>query len=500
MSTELSEIHAKYTLLTETFYNSPRSKDESKALLQKFKKILSESFEPISNAIRKDFNKPKLEVYVTEFGQAVAELTSIISNLDSTLKPTSPSSIPITFSTLKTEIEKIALGTVLIISPFNYPLILAISPLIGAIAAGNNVVLKLPFDQLPNFSTALKQLIEAALPKDQVLVVNGGIPESEYLLNECKFDKIFFTGSTAVGKIVYESASKNLTPVVLELGGKSPVFITKNIERKSLGTLLDRLLWGKFTNSGQTCVAPDYLLVEDTVYDDVIEALLKSYNSVYSKVDENSDFTHIVNEKGFQRLQGLIKQTKGKIIAGGKTSEESLFIEPTLIADVSWDDPLMSNEIFGPILPIIKYTGSFQGIVQKVARTHDCPLASYLFSSSAKELETLRKYLRSGSISVNETLMSAGCFTLPFGGIGSSGFGNYHSTWTINAFTHERAILKQPLWAEALLKGRYFPYTQANMKMFKMLGNIPEIQSKKIKNYVSYLFVFFIGWFFAKKF
>lgn len=500
MSANLSDIENSYTLLTQTFANSPRSQDESKTLLKKFRDSLSASFEPIANAVKKDFNKPRMEVYLTEFGQAVAELNNVLANLDSVLKPTSPSSLPINFSTLTIQIEKIALGTVLIISPFNYPLILAISPLIGAIAGGNNVILKLPFDQLPNFSTVMKNVIEAALPKDQVAVVNGGIPESEYLLNECKFDKIFFTGSTNVGKIVYEAASKNLTPVVLELGGKSPAFVTNNVDKKSIRTLLDRLLWGKFTNSGQTCVAPDYLLVEDSVYDDVLETLLQSYQSTYAKLDETSDFTHIINKKGFLRLDGLIKQTRGKVIAGGKTFAGSLFIEPTVVADVSWDDPLMSNEIFGPILPIMRYSGSFQKIVQKVATTHDCPLTAYLFSFSDQDLVTLKKYLRSGSISVNETLMSAGCFISPFGGIGSSGFGNYHSKWTVDSFTHERAVLKQPLWAEILLKARYFPYTQANMNSLKMLEIIPEIPIQKIKEYVCYLVIFLIGWFLAKSF
>lgn len=500
MSANLSDIEKSYTLLTQTFANSPRSQDESKTLLKKFRDSLSASFEPIANAVKKDFNKPRMEVYLTEFGQAVAELNNVLANLDSVLKPTSPSSLPINFSTLTIQIEKIALGTVLIISPFNYPLILAISPLIGAIAGGNNVILKLPFDQLPNFSTVMKNVIEAALPKDQVAVVNGGIPESEYLLNECKFDKIFFTGSTNVGKIVYEAASKNLTPVVLELGGKSPAFVTNNVDKKSIRTLLDRLLWGKFTNSGQTCVAPDYLLVEDSVYDDVLETLLQSYQSTYAKLDETSDFTHIINKKGFLRLDGLIKQTRGKVIAGGKTFAGSLFIEPTVVADVSWDDPLMSNEIFGPILPIMRYSGSFQKIVQKVATTHDCPLTAYLFSFSDQDLVTLKKYLRSGSISVNETLMSAGCFISPFGGIGSSGFGNYHSKWTVDSFTHERAVLKQPLWAEILLKARYFPYTQANMNSLKMLEIIPEIPIQKIKEYVRYLVIFLIGWFLAKSF
>lgn len=500
MACEFITLGSKIKGLSESFANEPRSREESKFLLQKFRDVFSLAFEPISSAIKSDFNKPALEVYISEFGQALSEMSNIISNLDSMLTSPSPSSLPIAFSTLKTEIEKIALGTVLIISPFNYPLILSISPLVGAIAAGNNVVLKLPYDQLPNFCTVMKKLIESVFNENQVLVVNGNIPESEYLLNECKFDKIFFTGSTHVGKIVYKSASENLTPVVLELGGKSPAFITANIDKNAIDTILTRLLWGKFTNSGQTCVAPDYMLVEESVYDDVIDSLLKIYRSTYSKIDDASDFSHIINENGFNRLTQLIDRTKGEILVGGRSDISSFFIQPTIINNVEWDDPLMSGEIFGPILPIIKYKGSFETIVKKVAKTHDCPLAAYLFSSSDNDLLILRKYLRSGSISVNETLMAAGCFITPFGGIGNSGFGNYHSKWSIDTFTHERAILKQPLWAEILLKTRYFPYTKSNMSNLKLLAYIPEIPIQKAKNSFFLFIIFFLGWLVGKSF
>lgn len=493
MPADFEELNSNYELLMDTFVNSPRSKIESLELIKKLKQTMENAFDPISDAIKVDFNKPKMEVYMTEFSEAIAEMSYIISHLDYMLETPSPSALPAVFSTLSTKVEKIALGTVLIISPFNYPLILAISPLVGAIASGNNVVLKLPFDQLPTFSTVLKNLIESVLPKDQVMIVNGGILESEFLLNKCKFDKIFFTGSTHVGKIVYEAASKTLTPVVLELGGKSPVFITKNFNFNSSDALIERLLWGKFTNSGQTCVAPDYLLVDDEIYDKIISGLLKKYSSTYYSVDKDSDFAHIINEKGFDRLTSIINNTKGKIIAGGTSDKENLFIKPTIISDIDWNDACMTGEIFGPILPIIRYTSSLKDVVKKVAANHDCPLAAYLFSSSNNDLNIVKKYLRSGSISVNETLMAAGCFITPFGGIGNSGFGNYHSKWSIDSFTHERAILKQPLWAEILLKARYFPYTESNFKTLRFLEHAPDIQLKNIKNCGFFLLVFLLG-------
>jgi acyl-CoA reductase-like NAD-dependent aldehyde dehydrogenase len=492
----MQDIQKAYEVLTTAFSTSPRTKDESIALLKKFIKIMEKSFEPIAEAIKSDFNKPELEFYIAEYSQAISETQFIINNLDEMLKTPSPSSLPITFSTLSIEVEKIALGTVLIISPFNYPLILAISPLVGAIATGNNVVLKLPYDQLPNFCSVLTKIIESVFPKEAVKVVNGGIPESQYLLNECKFDKIFFTGSTNVGKIVYKSASNNLTPVVLELGGKSPVFITKNIDTAALNLLLERVLWGKFTNAGQTCVAPDYLLVESSVYDQVLKSLLECFQK-YEKITEKSDFSHIINERGFERLKSLLSFTNGKLI-GGSLDKDSLFISPTIVTDVTWDDPLMAAEIFGPILPIVKYNDSFENTVKNVTKHHDCPLAAYLFSSSDDDLQILKKFLRSGAILVNETLMSAGSFITPFGGIGNSGFGNYHSGWSVDTFTHERAILKQPIWAETLLKGRYLPYTKKNLDSFKVLGKLPPIPLKKLKRFLIFSSILLLGWLLGK--
>lgn len=500
MTDDLNYIKEGVTKLKCSFANNPRSKEDSIALLKKYQSIFSKSFEPIANAIKSDFNKPSLEVYITEFAQASGEISYFIDNLDALLSSPQPATVPISTSTLSSDIQKIALGTVLIISPFNYPLILASSPFVGAIASGNNVVLKLPFDQLPEFSTVMKNIIETAFPNNEVMVVNGGIPETQFLLNECKFDKIFFTGSTFVGKIVYEAASKNLTPVVLELGGKSPVFITSNINKKSMQIILDRLLWGKFTNAGQTCVAPDYVLIEEAVYDDVIQTISQIYKERYSQIDAKSDFSHIVNERGFKRLTSLIENTKGTVILGGDSDINELFIKPTVITDVDWDDRLMESEIFGPILPILRYNEPFDTIVKKVASKHDCPLAAYLLSSDDSDISTLKKYLRSGSILVNETLMSAGNTATPFGGIGSSGFGNYHSKWSIASFTHERAILNQPIWAETLIKSRYYPYTNKNMKTLQLLKYVPDIPLKMLKDSLFFLLIFALGYLVGKYF
>lgn len=495
-NTPMEDIKNHHAILTREFRTNRRTAEESKALLKKFSQVLSESFEPLSEAIKLDFNKPELEFLVAEFGQALSETKHIVANLDKFLKTEASSSVPISFASMSYDVEKIALGTVLIISPFNYPLILALSPLSGAIAAGNNVVLKLPYDQLPHFCAALKSLLESVFSEKVLYVVNGGVPEAQLLLNECKFDKIFFTGSTNVGREVYMAASKTLTPVVLELGGKSPVFITENVDLKAIDTLMNRLLWGKFSNAGQTCVAPDYVLVESSVYDKVMKSLFRQFESFFA-FNEESDFSHIINERGFERLSHLLNNTKGKI-TGGNTDKGSFFVSPTLVSDIDWDDILMVSEIFGPILPIIKYEGSLLSVIKKVEIAHDCPLAAYLLSASRDDEDVIRKQLRSGALVVNEFLMSAGCYVLPFGGIGASGFGNYHGKWTIDAFTHERAVLHQPLWAEILLDNRYYPYTKQKLSVFKLLLKLPEIPIGTIKNSLIYMAVFFIGWFASK--
>lgn len=493
LTNPMDQIKAHHDILVKEFKTLRRSAEESKALLKKFSKVLSQSFDPLSKAIKDDFNKPQLEFLVAEFGQAISETNHIIANLDSFLKSEGSASVPVSFASLSYEIEKIALGTVLIISPFNYPLILALSPLAGAIAAGNNVVLKLPYDQLPNFCEALATILQSVFPKTVLQVVNGGVPEAQFLLNECKFDKIFFTGSTNVGKEVYKAASKNLTPVVLELGGKSPVFITKNVDLKSIDTLMDRLLWGKFCNAGQTCVAPDYVLIESSVYDEVMKSLLHRFRK-FSSFEETSDFSHILNERGFERLKNLLETTKGSI-TGGVCNAKSLFVSPTIVSNVDWNDALMTNEIFGPILPILKYEGSLLSVLKKVEAEHDCPLAAYLVSSSKEDETSVRGELRSGALVINEFLMSAGCYVVPFGGIGSSGFGNYHGKWTVSAFTHERAVLKQPLWAEKLLDMRYYPYTNDKLKTFKFLLHVPEIPFNTFKTAFIYITLFLLGWF-----
>lgn len=495
----MKELAASVDFLSTSFSSSPRSVHESINYLQKFEKQLSAAFQPLAQAIKDDFNKPIFESYSCEYSEVLGELNYFIKNIKSMLACSSPESLSVAFSTLNTTIEKIALGTVLIISPFNYPLLLALSPFIGAFASGNNVVLKLPGDQLPRFSSALKMLMDSVFNGSEVLVVTGGVSESTELLNNCTFDKILFTGSTRVGRIVQEAAAKKLTPTVLELGGKSPAFVTKNsCVNSSLKTIAKRLLWGKFTNAGQTCVAPDYLLVDATISDEFITIIKEIYNEDYKNINSQTDFTHIINESSFSRISEYLEKTKGEILCGGSTEKSALFIQPTIVGNVDWDDVLMEDEIFGPVLPIIKYE-SLDKVISEVKNRHDTPLSMYILSSDKNDIKAI-KQIRSGSICINETLMTAGCSSTPFGGIGTSGFGNYHSKWTVSTFTHERTVMEQPMWAEFLLKSRYFPYKDGNLTQLKLIGRLPELPIARIKQFTVYLVVFLLGAIFSYTF
>lgn len=488
-STSMSEIAETVQALRANIAEKTRSTELTVEYLKRLERILNMAFEPLADALKKDFNRPTFETMMAEYSAILGELSYFIKNCHSMLKEKPHHGIPSSFSTLSIEIEKIPLGTVLIVTPFNYPLMLSLSPLIGAFACGNNVVLKLPGDQLPHFSNVLKKILDNVFDKKHVFVVTGGVKESTELLNDVKFDKILFTGSTRVGKIVQEAAAKTLTPVVLELGGKSPVFVTKSA--KSLDTLCKRLLWGKFTNSGQTCVAPDYVLVDESMYENFIETLEIEFNKAYKDIVPESDFSHLINAAAFERLTGYLKSTKGKILLGGSVSEKNNFIQPTVVTNVDWDDSLMKDEIFGPILPIIKYK-SLDDAIDKVIAEHDTPLSMYILGNNKEEIAKIKR-IRSGSLAINEFLMAAGCHATPFGGLGTSGTGSYHSKWSVDAFTHSRTVMKQPIWAELLLKARYYPYTEGNFFTVSFFAGLPDFPVFSLRSFFVYLLIFVWG-------
>ncbi|ODV83764.1 hypothetical protein CANARDRAFT_9327 [[Candida] arabinofermentans NRRL YB-2248] len=469
LNPSVDEIATVATTLSNNFSTSPKkSINFVKSQLSSIRKSLVSRKDDLTSALKKDFNRSVQETLVAEYGTVYAELTYMINNISSLLKPDTIDHAPLFLATTSVKVEKIPLGTILIITPFNYPLMLSLSPLIGALSCGNNVTLKLPYDSCPAFCLELTKLLLEAVDPSILKIVNGGIPESNALLDQ-KWDKILFTGSPTVGKIVMSKAAENLTPTLLELGGKSPAFITSKCGNFSKS--IRRMLWGKFTNAGQTCIATDYLLVEDKIYDEVIKIVKDEMTKMFPEVDATSDFTHLINKRSYDRLTTSLHESKGSIVYGGHTDPATNFLSPTVIEGIDWDDSLMVGEIFGPILPIMKFS-SLSNVVEEVKTHHDTPLAIYILTDDADE-QKLISTIRSGSICINETLMQAAVYGAPFGGVGNSGYGNYHGKYSIDAFTHKRTILEQPYWCEFLLAGRYPPYNSKKIKDMMALVNLP---------------------------
>ncbi|WP_418303195.1 aldehyde dehydrogenase [Paenibacillus yonginensis] len=385
-------------------------------------------------ALRMDLNKSDFESYTTELGIVLSEIRFISSRLTRWAKPRKVRTA-LTHVGSKSLIIKEPYGTVLIIAPWNYPLQLALSPLIGAIAAGNTVVLK-PSELTPNVSALLKRILGEVFPEDYVTVVEGG-PEVSTALLARKFDYIFFTGSVGVGKIVMEAAAKHLTPVTLELGGKSPCIVHDDA---NLPLAARRIVFGKFTNAGQTCIAPDYLLVHRHVRDRLLAELQAELVRFYGEDPLNSPaYGRIIGQRQFDRLTSFLQD--GRIVVGGEADRDKLKIAPTILADVHWGMPVMQEEIFGPLLPVLVYD-ELQEVIEWV-RKRPKPLALYLFTGSRKVQKTVTHELSFGGGTLNDTLMHLATPYLPFGGVGESGMGSYHGYESFRTFTHEKGIVKQ---------------------------------------------------------
>lgn len=306
----------------------------------------------------------------------------------------------------------------------------------------------------------ITKIINENFPPEYLYAYEGGIEETTELL-KLRFDKIFFTGSTKVGKIFYEAASKNLTPVTLELGGKSPAIVTKDA---NLEVAAKRIVWGKFLNAGQTCVAPDYLLVEETVQEQFLE-ILRKYIKTFNYQPESEHYTKIINHKNFDRLTGLIDADK--IYYGGTYDREKLYIEPTVLTNISWNEEVMQEEIFGPVLPVISFT-NYHIAINHISELEK-PLAVYLFTDNAEEKEIFKNRLSFGGGCINDVMMHLGNENLPFGGVGNSGIGNYHGKFGFETFSHQKAILEKVTWGEPAIK--YPPYTDKKLGWIRKLIN-----------------------------
>lgn len=418
--------------------------------IESLKKLYAaiKKFEPkLNEAIQADLAKSPFETYMCEIGLSLAEITHLIKHTKRYAKPKGVHT-PLAQFLSKSFVLPSPYGNTLIMSPWNYPFMLAIEPLADAIAAGNTAILK-PSELSPHVSEVLKEMIEETFKEDYIAVINGGVDTATELLNQ-KFDFIFFTGSTKIGKIVLESTVKNLTPCVLELGGKSPCIIDKSADLKLTAR---RIAFGKFLNAGQTCVAPDYILIDESVQDSFLSLLKEEIEKQYGpKPLENKDYVKIISKKHYDRLLSLI--SKDKVVIGGQGDESTLKIEPTVMKDVTLDDTVMNQEIFGPILPVISYK-DFNEVYQFIDK-HPTPLALYIFSKDKKTIKKVLKTISFGGGCVNDVVIHLANSEMGFGGVGNSGMGSYHGKAGFDAFSHYKSIVDKKLVID--LPMRYQPY------------------------------------------
>lgn len=423
--------------------------------LRKLKKGIKDYESKILETLRQDLNKSELDAYLTEIGIVYEEINYVLKHLKSWARP----------KRVKTAISHIGsvghiyhepYGVVLIIAPWNYPFQLAISPLIGALAAGNCAIVK-PSELSPQVSEVLAKLMATIFSEEYVSVVEGGVEVSTTLLEE-QFDKIFFTGSVGVGKIVMKAAAEYLTPITLELGGKSPCIVH---EDANLDLAAKRIVWGKFLNAGQTCIAPDYLLVHKKVKYHLIERMKNYIKEFYSEdITKNEEFTVIVNDRHFQRLVSYLDQAE--ILVGGQVDSQRRFIEPTILDHVHWEHSVMQGEIFGPILPVLEYEELEEAVA--MVNEHDKPLALYFFSENKGLQERIIAGTSFGGGCINDTIMHIATPYLPFGGVGSSGTGAYHGKTSFEVFSHKKSILKQTTRYDLPMR---YPSTKNALKMIK---------------------------------
>ncbi len=422
--------------------------------LKKLKECIKNYEHQITEALCLDLGKGSFEAFSSEIGLVLHELSMHIRNLRKWAKP-QRAKTPVHAFPSRSFIYKQPLGRVLIISPFNYPFMLAVGPLIGAVSAGNVAVVK-PSELTPHTSAVIKDIIEKVFKSEYVEVVQGGVDVSRQLLDE-RWDKIFFTGSSRVGKIVMEAAARNLTPVVLELGGKNPVVVDNDA---NLEVAARRIMWGKLLNAGQSCVAPDYLYIHKDVSKAFLQFMKESITRFLGEPKTNKDFTGIVNGATVQRLAELMKDVH--IFHGGDFDAVRKYVSPTLLTDVSNDSSIMKEEIFGPILPVLEFE-DFYEVIETVNK-REKPLAAYYFSENKEKQKYFLQHTFSGDAMINDVVLHFTNNSLPFGGVGNSGIGKYHGKGSFDIFSHERSVMKTSTLIDLPL--RYPPYKE---KMFRLL-------------------------------
>jgi len=441
-----------------TGFDSRKTRPEQwrREQLQRLQAMIEDNESAIHEALHADLRKSGFEARMTETGTVLSEIKHTLSHLKGWMRPKKVST-PLSNQPGSSRIVSEPLGVVLIIAPWNYPVNLILTPLIGAIAAGNCAVLK-PSEISANTSALLGRLIPAYMDPEAVQVVEGDAETSTELLEQ-RFDHIFFTGSEAVGKIVMTAAAKHLTPVTLELGGKSPCIIHDDFD---LALAAKRVAWGKFLNAGQTCIAPDYILVQESIRDAFIARLKASIQEFFGDDPSTSpDYPRLVNERHFDRVAGLI--SGGEIALGGATDRASKYIAPTVLTGVDADAAVMREEIFGPVLPVMTYATINDAITFINARPK--PLALYLFSKSSQIHDQVIDATSSGGACINDVVMHLAVPDLPFGGVGASGMGAYHGRTSFNTFSHAKSVLTKSEHLDVPL--RYPPYTDTKLRWLK---------------------------------
>lgn len=468
-------------------FNSGKTKplEWRKRQLQNLLKMYEEKKNLMIDALAKDLRRCKMEAILLEVDYLINDLTNTLNNFDEWTKPERPP------KGIVNVLDDVVIyndpyGVCLVIGAWNYPLQLLLLPMAGAIAAGNVVIIK-PSE----LAEACAQFIVETLPKyldnEAVIIVEGGPEESTELLKQ-KFDYIFYTGGTNVGKIVYAAAVKNLTPVTLELGGKSPVYIDSSVDME---ITVKRILWGKFINVGQTCIAPDYILCSKEVQDKFVEIAKKVLKEWYGEDPQKSpDLCRIINSRHFSRLQALVDASKDKIAIGGRYDAQDRFIAPTIVANVTGSDKIMEDEIFGPILPIVPIENAYEAI--KFINAREKPLVLYVFSTNNEVIKNIVENTSSGGMCVNDTVMQMGVETLPFGGVGNSGIGAYHGKKSFDTFTHKKSCLIRNFASigEKLASSRYPPYSDGKLKFITSLMKKRNGPSLK---YLPYFLAFALG-------
>ena len=429
------------------------------AQLKKLKRLLKKHEHQIFDALKKDFQKPAFETYGTELGILYTEIDHIIKNLSSWARPRKVRGSLINFPS-SNAIHHQPYGVALVIGAWNYPIQLTLNPVIGAMAAGNCVIAK-PSELASHSSSVMADIINSAFDPGYLHIVEGAVETTQQLLNE-PLDYIFFTGSTRVGKIIMQAAAEQLTPVTLELGGKSPAIVDETAELK---TTAKCIAWGKFVNAGQTCVAPDYLYVHSSVQEKLINELTQCIREFYGDDPSASpDYPRIINDDHFKRLTGYLDN--GTLATGGEHASGDRYIAPTLLSHINWDDPIMQEEIFGPILPVLTFDDMDAVITQ--VNAHSKPLALYLFSEDQSQQKRILNEIPFGGGCINDTIAHLGNQNLPFGGVGNSGMGRYHGKASFDLFSHQKSIMKKTTWFDIPL--RYAPYKN-NLKWLKKLIN-----------------------------